>query len=94
MADLGQVRGLQPARRAASGMNSGICLPIMVEGKVIGTMDFFATETLDLSQERMEALRNVGRLVSSRSPEFADRRTRDHGRGRRPGRHDRDPENG
>ena len=38
----------------------------MVEGKVIGTMDFFATETLDLSQERMDALRSVGRLVSVR----------------------------
>ena len=32
---------------------------------MIGTMDFFATETLDLSQERMEALRSVGRLVST-----------------------------
>ena len=68
MADLGQVhdccRGAGGAVRAAS--KSGVCLPITDDGKVIGTMDFFTTETLDLSQERMDALRNVGGLVSTR----------------------------
>jgi methyl-accepting chemotaxis protein len=51
------------AQRA--GVKSGVCFPIIVEGEVIGTMDFFATETLEPSQERLDALRNVGRLVSS-----------------------------
>ena len=47
------------------GIRSAMCFPIIVDGKVLGTMDFFALEILDLSQELMEALRNVGRLVSS-----------------------------
>jgi methyl-accepting chemotaxis protein len=51
------------ARRA--GVRSGICFPIVVAGQVIGTMDFFALKTLTLSPQRLEALRSVGRLVSS-----------------------------
>jgi methyl-accepting chemotaxis protein len=47
------------------GVKSGVCFPLFVEGEVIGTMDFFATETLDPSPGRLEALRNVGRMVSS-----------------------------
>ncbi len=50
------------AKRA--GVKSGVCFPIMVEGAVAGTMDFFALETLDLSVERTDALRKVGALVS------------------------------
>ncbi len=47
------------------GVKSGVCFPVLVNGEVVGTMDFFATETLDPSPERLEALRNVGRMVSS-----------------------------
>jgi methyl-accepting chemotaxis protein len=47
------------------GVKSGVCFPIIVGGDVIGTMDFFATETLDPSPARLDALRNVGRMVSS-----------------------------
>ncbi|HWC36472.1 MAG TPA: methyl-accepting chemotaxis protein, partial [Mycobacteriales bacterium] len=47
------------------GVKSGVCFPIIVEGEVVGTMDFFATETLTPSVGRLDALRNVGRLVSS-----------------------------
>jgi methyl-accepting chemotaxis protein len=46
------------------GVKSGVCFPISVGGVVVGTMDFFATETLHPSERRLEALRNVGRLVS------------------------------
>ncbi|HVW32404.1 MAG TPA: methyl-accepting chemotaxis protein [Acidimicrobiia bacterium] len=46
------------------GVKSGVCFPLIVGGEVIGTMDFFATETLDPSQGRLDALRNVGRMVS------------------------------
>ena len=52
------------AQRA--GVKSGVCLPITEDGKVVGTMDFFSMQTLDLSQERMDALRSVAGLVSSR----------------------------
>ncbi len=47
------------------GVKSGVCFPLMMGGKVVATMDFFATETLSPSPERLDALRNVGRLVSS-----------------------------
>ncbi|GAA3801843.1 methyl-accepting chemotaxis protein [Nocardioides panacisoli] len=47
------------------GVKSGVCFPIIVGGEVVGTMDFFATETLDPSPQRLDSLRNVGRLVSS-----------------------------
>jgi methyl-accepting chemotaxis protein len=46
------------------GVKSGVCFPVLVEGDVVGTMDFFATETLEPSTNRLEALRTVGRLVS------------------------------
>lgn len=46
------------------GVKSGVCFPILVAGEVVGTMDFFATETLNPSVQRLDALRNVGRLVS------------------------------
>jgi methyl-accepting chemotaxis protein len=46
------------------GVKSGVCFPIMVGGNVIGTMDFFATETLDPSEDRLNALRSVGLQVS------------------------------
>ncbi len=48
-----------------AGVKSGVCFPITLAGEVIGTMDFFALETLTLSQERLEALRNIGKLVSN-----------------------------
>jgi methyl-accepting chemotaxis protein len=47
------------------GVKSGVCFPLLVGGEVVGTMDFFATETLDPSPTRLDALRNVGRMVSS-----------------------------
>lgn len=47
------------------GVKSGLCLPIIVEGEVKGTMDFFALEFLELSQSRLDSLRNIGKLVSS-----------------------------
>jgi methyl-accepting chemotaxis protein/putative methionine-R-sulfoxide reductase with GAF domain len=50
------------AQRA--GVKSGVCFPIMVDDQIAGTMDFFSLETLTLSEERLEALRKVGKLAS------------------------------
>lgn len=47
------------------GIKSGISFPIEVEGVVVATMEFFAIEFLSLSEERTQALRLVGTLVSS-----------------------------
>jgi methyl-accepting chemotaxis protein len=50
------------AQRA--GVKSGVCFPLIVDGEVVGTMDFFATETIEPSENRLAGLRSVGRLVS------------------------------
>jgi methyl-accepting chemotaxis protein len=63
--DIGEMTDCSRAPVAqAVGVKSGVCFPIIARGEVIGTMDFFATETLHPSEQRLDALRNVGRLVS------------------------------
>ncbi len=65
VADLGQLRDCVRAPAAQRvGVRSGICFPLLEGGAVTGTMDFFATETLDPSEQRLETLRAIGRLVS------------------------------
>ena len=54
-----------PAAQRA-GVKSGVCFPLIVSGRVVGTMDFFVTETIELSESRAAALRNVQQLVSQR----------------------------
>ncbi|MFN9265961.1 MAG: GAF domain-containing protein, partial [Acidobacteriota bacterium] len=64
--DLGEMSDCcrrESAQRA--GVKSGVCFPIMQDGEVVGTMDFFMLQTVELSPERLNALRNVGQLVSS-----------------------------
>jgi GAF domain-containing protein len=58
-----------PAARRA-GVRSGVCLPVLVGGRVVGTMDFFALDTLTLSDGRRDALRNTAALVSSAFDRF------------------------
>jgi methyl-accepting chemotaxis protein len=69
--DLGTVMDCvrAPAARNA-GVKSGVCFPITVGGEVIATMDFFALETLELSQDRLDSLRSVGRSVSTAMERF------------------------
>jgi putative methionine-R-sulfoxide reductase with GAF domain len=54
-----------PAAQRA-GVRSGVCFPILSHGRIIGTMDFFTTEFIELSDSRGSALRNVQQLVSQR----------------------------
>ena len=54
-----------PAAQRA-GVRSGVCFPIISQGRIIGTMDFFTTEYIELSETRASALRNVAQLVSQR----------------------------
>jgi methyl-accepting chemotaxis protein len=64
--DLGEMTtsSLSPAARR-SGLKSGVCFPIILGNRVYGTMNFFINERITLSEGRLDALRNVGRLVSS-----------------------------
>jgi hypothetical protein len=54
-----------PAAQRA-GVRSGVCFPIVSNNRIVGTMDFFTTEYVDLSDSRADALRNVQQLVSQR----------------------------
>ena len=47
-----------------AGVKSGLCFPIAVNGEVVGTMDFFSLEKIELSDSRKLALKNVGKVVS------------------------------
>jgi GAF domain-containing protein len=50
------------ARRA--GVRSGVCFPLVWQGRVQATMDFFTTVYLEPVPSRLEALRTVGVVVS------------------------------
>jgi putative methionine-R-sulfoxide reductase with GAF domain len=54
-----------PAAQRA-GVRSGVCFPIVSNDRIIGTMDFFTTDYIDLSESRASSLRNVQQLVSQR----------------------------
>ena len=64
--DLGEMKGCSRAPAARrGGLKSGVCFPISLGSRIVGTMDFFTEERTTLSEGRLDALRNVGRLVSS-----------------------------
>jgi len=69
--DLGEVTDCvrRPAAQAA-GVKSGVCLPVRVGGKIVGTMDFFATRTLIMYPGREAALRNTAFLVGQALERF------------------------
>ena len=77
--DLGRLRDCvrAPAARSA-GVQSGVCVPITTDGKVVGTMDFFARQRVKLSPARIEALRSVGELVSSTLERIRDQERQRH----------------
>lgn len=54
-----------PAAQRA-GVRSGVCFPVISHSRIIGTMDFFTTDYIELSESRASALRNVAQLVSQR----------------------------
>ncbi|GAB2569641.1 hypothetical protein Aab01nite_07220 [Paractinoplanes abujensis] len=65
--DIGQLTDCVRAPAAQrAGVRSGVCFPILSGDRIIGTMDFFTTEYVELSESRMDALRNVQQLVSQR----------------------------
>jgi putative methionine-R-sulfoxide reductase with GAF domain len=65
--DIGRVTDCVRAPAAQrAGVKSGVCFPLVVGGRVVGTMDFFVTDTIELSDSRAASLRNVQQLVSQR----------------------------
>ena len=57
------------ARRA--GIKTAIALPVMRDGHLIGTLDFFSTQTVEVSQARIGALRTIGQLASNKIANLA-----------------------
>jgi len=74
--DLGEMKtcSRSPVARR-SGLKSGVCFPILLANRVLGTMDFLTEERVTLSEGRLDTLRNVGRLTSS-ALERVDQQTR------------------
>nr|WP_179519249.1 GAF domain-containing protein [Nocardioides perillae] len=71
--DIGQVTDCVRAPAAQrAGVKSGVCFPLLEAGEVVGTMDFFTTETLEPTEQRLAALRSVGVLVSQACERVAD----------------------
>ena len=54
--------------RAPAARRTGVCsafsLPVTVAGQVVGVVEFASATTLAPSEQRLEALRNIGRLLS------------------------------
>jgi methyl-accepting chemotaxis protein len=46
------------------GLRSEICLPLVLGGEAIGAFEFFNDEPVKATSERLDSLRNVGRLIS------------------------------
>ncbi len=70
--DLGEVHDCVRAPAAQrAGIVSGICLPVLLEGAVVGTLDFFADRLIDLSDTRLSALTSVSELVSGALTQLA-----------------------
>ncbi|WP_254053653.1 methyl-accepting chemotaxis protein [Singulisphaera sp. GP187] len=67
VADLGELADCcrAPIARRA-GIRSGVCFPIVLDGRVVGTMDFFAAGTLEMTPTRLEVLRVLARLASDK----------------------------
>jgi GAF domain-containing protein len=63
--DLGELTDCVRAPVAQkAGVKSGVCLPLIVHQTVLGTMDFFTTTQITLSEGRAQALRNTAFVVS------------------------------
>jgi methyl-accepting chemotaxis protein len=74
--DLGELKTCSRAPVARrNGLKSGVCFPIQMGGRVLGTMEFLTETRITPSESRLDALRNVGRLVSS-AFERVDQQTR------------------
>ena len=66
--DLSQLRDCSRAPLASrAGIRSGIALPIFRDGQVIGTMDFFAMDAVEVSPTRLDALRTIAQLASDKA---------------------------
>ncbi len=71
-ADLGELHDCcrAPLARRA-GIKTAIALPVMRDGQVLGTLDFFSIQSVEISQARLAALRIIGQLASDKVSKLA-----------------------
>ncbi|MHB1558250.1 MAG: GAF domain-containing protein [Isosphaeraceae bacterium] len=70
--DIGELRDCCRAPLAhRAGIRTAVALPLLRDGEVVGTLDFFADQTVEISTVRIEALRTIGRLSSDRMSKLA-----------------------
>jgi methyl-accepting chemotaxis protein len=65
--DLGAMTDCQrsPVARRA-GVKAAVALPILLDGQVMGVMDFFSSDVAAISNDRLSALRVIGQLASDK----------------------------
>jgi methyl-accepting chemotaxis protein len=64
--DLSDLKGLPRAGVALkAGLKSAVCIPIQLNGAVVGALEFSSDQRIQPSDHRLETLRGIGRLVSS-----------------------------
>ncbi|WP_435298954.1 methyl-accepting chemotaxis protein [Timonella sp. A28] len=69
--DLGEINDCVRAPAAQrAGVKSGVCMPIRINGEIVGTMDFFVTTRLTLTDGKRKALENAGVLVGQALERF------------------------
>jgi methyl-accepting chemotaxis protein len=59
-----------PIARSA-GIKSGVCVPLLREDDVVGTMDFFALNSVEMSHARIEVLKTLSLLASDKITKLA-----------------------
>src|SRR4051794_23738323 len=64
LADLNDCCRAPAAHRA--GVRSGLALPIEHDGRVVGTMDFFASHDFGFDEARLDALRALARVIGDK----------------------------
>jgi methyl-accepting chemotaxis protein len=72
VADLGELHDCcrAPLARRA-GIKTAVALPVMRDGQVAGTLDFFSTQSDETSQGRLDAIRLIGQTASDKFSKLA-----------------------
>jgi methyl-accepting chemotaxis protein len=64
--DLNEIRGCSRAPAGTrNGLVSGVSIPVFLGGSVVGTLDFFGSQKIRPSENRIDTLKNAGRLVTT-----------------------------
>jgi methyl-accepting chemotaxis protein len=61
--DIGASDDPRARAAAAAGLHTVMTLPVVVNGQFMGTMDYFTTEPMEVSDERLATLRSIAEMV-------------------------------